>query len=125
CVRAVSRRCARRGRRRPRSASRGPLSLPLSPLRGARGSDPYQRSRGPLARGVGGAVVLVVVVVIVVVVERGRATRRRGGAQQRAGTAIAQELEERQRGRQLGRRDLVQQIARLPAQNLARRLARR
>ena len=67
--------------------------------------------------------ILVVVVVVVVIdgARRGDAAR----AEQRARPAIAQELEERERRRQLGRRNLVEQIARLPAQDLARRLARR
>ena len=54
-----------------------------------------------------------VLVVIVVVVIHGRATRGHRRAEQRARAAIAKELEERERGRQLGRRNLVEQIARL------------
>src|SRR3954447_25545080 len=49
----------------------------------------------------------------------------RCSAEEGAGTAIAKELEEGKRRGQLGRRNLVEQIARLPAQDLAGRLAGR
>ena len=74
-----------------------------------------RRHRAPSARAE------VVVEVVVVVVEVRASAQAR--AQQRARSAVAQELQERQRRRQLGRRDLVEQLARLSPQDLARRLA--
>ena len=50
--------------------------------------------------------------------------RSPAGTQQRARAAVTQELEERERRWQLGRRDLVEKVARLAPQDLARRLTR-
>src|ERR1022692_3477653 len=97
--------------------------FPNPPAMGSAGQSPTSPTRSTRAQG--RFDVVVVVVIVGGVVESRTVALGQLGAEQRARSAVAKEFEKRERRRKLRRRNFVEELACLPPQDLARRLAGR